>query len=47
MRMSGGSPKRGDPALERAYMDLFGRFAALSMPEIVYLAAARLRARFY
>jgi uncharacterized protein len=41
-----GPIKRGDPVLERAYSELFDRFAALSMPEPVYLQAARLRAHF-
>ena len=38
--------KRGDPVLERAYLDLFERFVPLAMPEPVYLQAAALRARF-
>ena len=38
--------KRGDPILERAYMALFARLMPLSMPEAVYLQAARLRAQF-
>lgn len=41
-----GPIKRGDPVLERAYLDLFARFASLPMPEPVYLQAARLRAQF-
>jgi uncharacterized protein len=41
-----GPIKRGDPVLERVYTELFDKFAALSMPEPVYLQAARLRAHF-
>ncbi len=41
-----GPLKRGDPVLERAYLDLFERFVPLAMPEPVYLQAAALRARF-
>lgn len=41
-----GPIKRGDPVLERAYLELFEQFAALAMAEVVYLQAARLRARF-
>ena len=41
-----GPLKRGDPVLERAYLDLFARFAALDTPLPVYLEAARIRARF-
>lgn len=41
-----GPIKRGDPVLERAYLELFDQFAALAMAEPVYLQAARLRARF-
>ena len=32
--------KRGDPALERAYSQLFDQFALLPMPDPVYLHAA-------
>ena len=38
--------KRGDPALERDYSQLFDQFALLPMPDPVYLHAARLRAHF-
>jgi predicted nucleic acid-binding protein len=38
--------KRGDPVLRRAYDEVFALFAALPMPEAVYLQAAELRARF-
>ena len=38
-----GPIKRGDPVLQRAYMDLFDQFASLDMPEPVYLQAALLR----
>lgn len=38
--------KRGDPVLQRAYEMLFSRFLLLSMPEDVFLQAARLRAQF-
>lgn len=38
--------KRGDPILERVYLDLFERFVVLALPEAVFLQAARLRARF-
>jgi predicted nucleic acid-binding protein len=41
-----GVLRRGDPVLERAYDELFDRFAPLAMPEPVYLQAARLRAHF-
>jgi uncharacterized protein len=41
-----GPIKRGDPVLERAYIELFGIFVSLAMPEPVYLQAAQLRARF-
>jgi predicted nucleic acid-binding protein len=41
-----GPIKRGDAVLQRAYMDLFDRFALLDMPEPVYLQAAELRGRF-
>ena len=41
-----GPIKRGDPVLERAYLELFEQFAALTMAEAVYLQAAPLRARF-
>jgi uncharacterized protein len=38
--------RRGDPVLERAYVDLFKRFITLAMPEPVWLQAAQLHARF-
>jgi predicted nucleic acid-binding protein len=38
--------RRGDPVLERAYLELFERFAPLAMAEPVYLPAMRLRAHF-
>ena len=41
-----GPIKRGDPVLENAYIELFGVFVSLAMPESVYLQAAQLRARF-
>jgi uncharacterized protein len=41
-----GPIKRGDPVLRRAYIDLFGQFASLDMPEPVYLQAAQLRGHF-
>ena len=41
-----GPIKRGDPVLERAYLDLFRLFVPLPMPDAVYLQAAQLRARF-
>lgn len=41
-----GPTIRGDPVLERAYIELFDLFVSLSMPEPVYLQAAQLRARF-
>jgi len=41
-----GPIKRGDPVLQRGYIELFDRFVSLAMPETVYLAAAELRARF-
>jgi len=37
--------KRGDLVLERAFRELFDLLVPLSMPEAVYLQAARLRAR--
>ena len=37
--------KRGDLVLERAFHDLFDLMLPLTMPEEVYLQAARLRAR--
>jgi len=41
-----GPIKRGDPVLQRAYAEMFELFAALAMPEPVYLQAAQLRGRF-
>ncbi len=41
-----GPAKRGDPVLERAYLDVFDLFVPLAMPDPVYLQAAQLRARF-
>lgn len=41
-----GPLKRGNPVLERAYIELFDRFANLDMPESVYLQAARIRGQF-
>jgi uncharacterized protein len=41
-----GPIKRGDPVLERTYIELFGVFVSLAVPEPVYLQAAQLRARF-
>jgi predicted nucleic acid-binding protein len=41
-----GPIKRGDPVLERTYIELFEVFVSLAMPEPVYLRAAQLRARF-
>jgi uncharacterized protein len=41
-----GAIKRGEPILERAYTEVFDRFAPLAMPEPVYWQAARLRAQF-
>jgi hypothetical protein len=41
-----GPIKRGDPVLERTYIELFEVFVSLAMPEPVYLQAAQLRARF-
>ena len=41
-----GPVKRGDPVLERAYVDVFELFVPLAMPDPVYLHAAQLRARF-
>ena len=41
-----GPIKRGDPVLQRAYIDLFDQFASLDMPEPVYLQAAQLRGHF-
>jgi predicted nucleic acid-binding protein len=41
-----GPIKRGDPVLQRAFMGLFGKLAALDMPEPVYLQAAQLRGHF-
>jgi uncharacterized protein len=41
-----GPMKRGDPVLEHAYSQLFDQFALMSMPDPVYLQAARLRAHF-
>jgi uncharacterized protein len=41
-----GPIKRGDPVLQRAYTELFDRFASLDMPEPVYLQAAQLRGHF-
>ena len=41
-----GPIKRGDPVLQRAYIDLFDQFASLEMPEPVYLQAAQLRGHF-
>ena len=37
-----GVLRRGDPVLERAYLELFERFVPLAMAEPVYLQAARL-----
>jgi len=36
----------GDVVLQRTYSELFDRFVALAMPELVYLQAAQLRAHF-
>ncbi len=41
-----GPLKRGDLALRRAYEQRFTRFAALSMPDEVFMLAAEIRARF-
>jgi uncharacterized protein len=41
-----GPIKRADPVIERAYVELFGLFVPLAMPEAVFLQAAQLRARF-
>lgn len=41
-----GPAKRGDPVLERAYLDVFELFVPLAMPDSAYLQAAQLRARF-
>jgi predicted nucleic acid-binding protein len=41
-----GPIKRGDPVLQRAYIDLFDQFASLDMPEPVYLQAAQLCGHF-
>jgi predicted nucleic acid-binding protein len=41
-----GPIKRADAVLERAYLELFGLFVPMAMPEPVYLLAAQLRARF-
>ncbi len=41
-----GPIKRGDPVLERAYLDVFALLVPLAMPETIYLDAARHRARF-
>lgn len=41
-----GPLKRGDTVLQREYDDVFSVFAALAMPEQVFLQAAQLRARF-
>ena len=38
--------RRGDPVLERTYIELFEVFVSPAMPEPVYLQAAQLRARF-
>jgi uncharacterized protein len=41
-----GPIKRGDPVLQRAYVDLFHQFQSLDMPEPVCLLAAQLRGQF-
>lgn len=41
-----GPIQRADLVLQGAYADLFDAFATLAMPEVVYLQAAHLRARF-
>lgn len=41
-----GPARRGDPVLQREYAEAFELFAALTMPEQVFLQAAQLRARF-
>ena len=41
-----GPIKRGDPMLEQAYNELFLQFVSLDMPEVIFLQAAELRARF-
>jgi predicted nucleic acid-binding protein len=41
-----GPIKRGDHILRQSYMELFGEFVSLAMPEEVYFQAAELRARF-
>jgi hypothetical protein len=44
--MPGRADQAWEPVLERAYLELFEQFAALTMAEAVYLQAAPLRARF-
>ncbi len=41
-----GPMKRGDLVLQREFGEVFALLAPLDMPEMVYLAAAELRARF-
>ena len=41
-----GAFQRGDPVLERFYLEMFAQLLPLDMPEAVYLQAAALRARF-
>lgn len=38
--------KRGDPVLQRSFEAMFRQFVSLDMPEVIYLEAAALRARF-
>ena len=40
-----GPIKRADPVMRQSYLEQFGRFLSLDMPEEVYLLAAELRAR--
>lgn len=41
-----GPIKRGDPVLQSTYTGFFEAFETLALPEVVYLQAAQLRARF-
>ncbi|CAN5259341.1 hypothetical protein BH11PSE9_BH11PSE9_09040 [soil metagenome] len=38
--------KRGDPVLQRNFEAMFRQFVSVDLPEVVYLQAAALRARF-
>lgn len=46
MECLAGPARRGDPVLQREYAEAFALFVPLSLPEQVFLQAAKLRAHF-